>query len=195
MPAKNALASIRLRSVQLGGGKFHVSIEVWSHSYDHPDPNHRNAIVNGVYLVQLPQSTNFAVANLKITDRYGIDETSLWTLALGGTSAGFDGYAERIGGGPPSGGWASYTGVYDERCLADPLCDARRLQTYRTGPTNSTIAVFNYLLGPVTFAFDISLSAAPTAVKLKMGHVGGNGGNPAQRSASLPSEEFVFQFP
>ena len=55
--------------------------------------------------------------------------------------------------------------------------------------------IHNYLFGPVTFTFDINLSAAPTAVKLKMGLVGGNGGNPAQLYATLPSEEFVIQFP
>lgn len=194
MPTRTGLGTVRLTSTQVGANQ-HITLQVWSHSYDHPDPNYKNAIINGVYLVQLPQTTNFNVSNVKITDRYGIDETTLWTGTLGGTSVGFDGYAERVGGTGSPIGWASYSGIYDERCLADPLCDARRLQTYRAGAGHSAITVFNYLLGPVTFSFDVKLSAAPTAVRLKMGQVGGNGGNPATLYATLPSEEFIIQFP
>jgi hypothetical protein len=197
------LASVRLSSELRKGGLYHVTIQVWSHSYDHPDPGHKNAIVDAVYLTQLAPSSNYQVTNVKITDRYGIDETLLW-WPVNGPDVGFVGYVELDTRTPCQPGfpqvlWGAFTGVYDERCLADPACDARRLQTYVTtfpvSPGRIGLTAHNYLIGPVTFAFDITLSAAPTAVKLRMGHVGGNGGNPAQRNATLPSEEFVVQFP
>jgi hypothetical protein len=145
-------------------------------------------------------SQSHGVSNLRITDRYGIDETLLWSIVLGGTEIGFEGYTELDTGGScgpgfPNALWGAFSGVYDERCLADPLCDARRLQTYRPNALPKQLLAFNYLLGPVTFAFDIALTAAPTAVRLSVGHVGGNGGNPSQRSATLPDETFVIQFP
>ncbi|MGH7516454.1 MAG: hypothetical protein ACREOC_03145 [Gemmatimonadales bacterium] len=68
-----------------------------------------------------------------------------------------------------------------------------RLQTVRGTPEQLT--AYNYLLGPLTFAFDIVLTAPPAALRLKLGHIGGNGGNPAQRSGTMPDEEFVIQFP
>jgi hypothetical protein len=119
---------------------------------------------------------------------------------IGGTEIGFEGYTELdtvtpCGPGFPSVLWGAFSGVYDERCLADPLCDARRLQNYRASASPKQLGAFNYLLGPVTFAFDIALTAAPTAVRVRVGHVGGNGGNPSQRSATLPDETFVIQFP
>jgi hypothetical protein len=147
-------------------------------------------LVKEVYLTQLTGSSH-TVSNVVVTDRYGVDETGLWRRMGGGPEEGFEGYTEY----DPGGGalWSARTGVYDERCLADPACDKMRLQTYLSSPHQ--ITVFNYLIGPVTFSFDITLSAPPKAVRLVMGHVGGNGGNPAQRSAALPDEEFVIQFP
>jgi hypothetical protein len=201
MPTRNALASIRLSYVhKTPAAPYHITIQVWSHSYDHPDPNHRSAMVSGVYLTQLAVNPGYSVSNLRITDRYGIDETWLWTVASSTTEIGFDGYAELDTGRPCQPGfpnvlWGAYTGIYDERCLADPACDARRLQTYLPLPARTQLSAYNYLLGPVTFAFDIKLSAIPIAVRLSMRHVGGNGGNPAQRWALLPSEEFVIQVP
>jgi hypothetical protein len=205
LATRNALGAVRLSYAQrTKGSPYHVSIQVWSHSYDHPDPGHKNALVDAVYLTQLPQSTSLALTNARITDRYGIDETLLWMPTIGGTEVGFEGYVELDTAAPcrpgfPNVLWGAYTGIYDERCLADATCDARRLQTYVvplvSPPGRIQLAAYNYLIGPVTFSFDIVLSAAPTAVKLRMGHVGGNGGNPAQRSATLPNEEFVIRFP
>jgi len=168
---------------------------VWSRSYDHPDPGHRNAMIKEVHLTQLTGGTH-SVSNLLITDRYGIDETELWKRGGGGPEEGFKQYTEWV---PPVGcpqgvpiAWGSYTGIYDERCLADPACDAMRLQTHRL-PAHQ-IVVFNYLIGPVTFSFDFTPSP-PKAVRLVMGHIGGNGGIPARRYAILPDEEFIIQFP
>jgi len=137
LPTRNALASIRLSQVQkAAGAPYHVSLEVRSHSYDHPDPNHRSSLVNGVYLTQLPSSQSYTVSNLRVTDKYGIDETLSWSTVIGGTEIGFEGYTELdtvkpCGPGFPNVLWSAFSGVYDERCLADPLCDARRLQNYR----------------------------------------------------------------
>lgn len=204
MPTRNALAAIRLTyAKKRGATKYSVELEVWSHSYDHPDPNHRSSAVTGVYLTQLPVlplGNNYTISNLKITDRYGIDERSMWNTVSAPTEFGFDGYTELDTGRPCQPGfptvlWGVYTGIYDERCLADPKVDATRLQTLRTPPSLVQLVGYNYLLGPVTFAFDIALSVVPAAVRLRVGLVGGNGGNPAQRSASLPNEEFVIQVP
>ena len=204
LATRNALASVRLSySQQVKGGPYHVTIQVWSHSYDHPDAGFKNAVVDAVYLTHLPPSPNYGLTNVKITDRYGIDETLLWMPELG-VDVGFVGYVELDTASPcrpgfPNVLWGAFTGVYDERCLADAACDARRLQTHvvtlANPPGRIQLAAYNYLIGPVTFAFDIALSAAPTAVRLRMGHVGGNGGNPAQLSATLPNEEFVIRFP
>ena len=201
MPVRNALATARLRYVQrAAGAPFHVTIQVWSHSYDHPDPARRSALVTGVYLVDLiGPNTGYPVSNVSITDRYGVDQTLLWTRTSGANQEGFEGYAEYdtggvCGHGLPSVFWGSYSGIYDERCLNDPAVDASRLQTYRTG--NPQIGVYNYMLGPLTFSFDIALlSAPPTSVRLQLGHIGGNGGNPTQRSATLPNEEWTIRFP
>ena len=201
MPARNALASASLTcDPKKGGGAFHVTLRVWSHSYDHPDPVRRNALIKKVKLAKLT-GTNNPLSNVRITDRYGIEETSLWATEHGGAEVGFASYTEV---GPvflgPTGTsridviWGSYTGIYDDRCWADPACDAMRLQTHRLD--QNRIAVYNYLIGPVTFSFDISQPAPPKAVKLVMGLISGNGGNPAQRSPALPDEEeFIIEFP
>jgi hypothetical protein len=191
MPVRNAFASASLDYQQtVPGGPFHVTLRVWSHSYDSPDPARRNALIKEVHLTHLPGASH-PISNARITDRYGIDETGLWTYNSGASEEGFTDYAEW--GASTGSQWGSFTGVYDERCVADPACDARRLQTYRLSPHK--IVVFNYLIGPVTFSFDITLPAPPKAVRLVMGHIGGNGGNPAQRSPALPDETFVIQFP
>ena len=197
MPTKNALAAVRLSYAQKPRRPYHVSLEVWSHSYDHPDPNHRNALVVGVELAHLAPGS-YSATNLRITDRYGIEQTQLWAVVSGGT-LGFFGYREWDAAdscAPAVFGvvWGNFTGAYDERCLADLSCDSRRLQSYLTGPTNLQFVGFNYVAGPLTFSFDANLTAPPTAVKIRMGHIGGNGGNPAQRWATLPDEEFVIDF-
>lgn len=169
---------------------------VWSHSYDHPDPLRRNALIKEVYLTHLAGQSH-ALSNVVIRDRYGVDESGLWTRRAGGQEVGFDGYIEWDAAGQCGPGlnvvWGLFTGIYDERCLADFACDAMRLQTYSPGANK--LSAFNYLLGPVTFDFDIALSAPPNAVKLVMGHNGGNGGVPAQRWALLPDEHFVIEVP
>ena len=148
MPTRNALASIRLSQVQrTAGAPYHISLEVRSHSYDHPDPNHRSSLVNGVYLTQLPLSQSHTVSNLRITDRYGIDQTLLWSIVPGGTEIGFEGFTELDTVAPcrpgfPSVLWNAFSGVYDERCLADPLCDARRLQNYRVNASPKQLGAF-----------------------------------------------------
>ena len=202
MPTRNALASVRLSYAQAApSGPYHVTLQVWSHSFDHPDPLHRSALIKGVYLTQLPgaPTSNHQVSNVRITDRYGIDETEVWGRTSGGNEEGFDGYTfgdtNLLARCVPQLNemWNAFTGIYDERCLADPACDALRLQTHRL--PGFILIAFNYLLGPLTFSFDIALSGPPRAVKLKVGHIGGNGGNPLQRNATLPDEEFVIQVP
>jgi hypothetical protein len=134
--------------------------------------------------------------NVRITDRGGIDSASMWGGINFPTEVGFDGYREVDTGRPCQPGfpnvlWGVYTGVYDERCLADPACDARRMQTHVKWPQ---LVGFNYLISPVTFAFDIAIAAPPTAVRLRMSMIGGNDGNPAQRFSTLPDEIFTIQF-
>ena len=198
MPTRNALATIRLRYDQPAPkAPFRIAIQVWSHSYDHPNAARRNALVTGVYLVELEGGSSSGGTNPKITDRYGVDHTLLWAGTGGGASWGYEGYTEGSSHGRcppdlPGVFWTANSGVYDERCLADPACDAMRLQTYRH--SQYQLGNYNYLLGPVTFAFDLALSAPPRAVRIRFGHVGGNGGNPAQRTATLPDEEFVIRF-
>ena len=153
-------------------------------------------MIREVYLTQL-QGTNNSFSNAVITDRYGVDETLLWKPVIGGPEIGWRGYVEWDSTGVCPGAigvvWGSDSGIYDERCLYDPTCDAMRLQTEIPAPHK--ISVFNYLLGPLTFTFDIALSSPPRAVRLVMGHNGGNGGDPAVRYAALPDEEFVIQVP
>ena len=195
MPARNALASLRLNYRPLATpNHLHVSLEVWSHSYDHPDPTHRNSLIVGVAMI--PPPAIGPVTNLRITDRYGVDQTLMWRG--GGTD--FFGYSEWDAADSCAPGvygvvWGNFTGIYDERCQADPACDSRRLQTYLTGPTFLQIVAFNYVAGPITFAFDVAAPDPPKTFKLRMGHIGGNGGNPAQRWALLPDEEFTIQVP
>jgi hypothetical protein len=199
MPTRNALATARLNYAQKGlKAPYHVTLQVWSHSFDHPDPAHRSALVTGVYLTQLPPSSGYNVSNVSIKDRYGVDHTGLWKQRSGANQEGFEGYQEydtagRCGPELPGIFWDAHTGIYDERCLADPATDARRFQTWRRSAYQ--VSVFNYLLGPVTFAFDIVLPLPPSAVRLRLGLIGGNGGNPAERQTPpLPDEEFVIQF-
>jgi hypothetical protein len=199
LPTQNALASVQLDYVQKASGSpYQVTLRVWNRSFDHPDPTHRSAIIKGVFLTQLPGTPN-SVSNLRILDRYGIDETGFWAGGGGFKEAGFDGYIEgdsaRLGKCQPDIGimWNAFSGIYDERCLADSACDAMRLQTIASPQLRVT--VLNYLLGPVTFSFDFATSSPPKAVRLVMALIGGNGGNPAQRWAALPEEEFVIQFP
>jgi hypothetical protein len=201
MPTRNALTTARLSYVHPApGAPYHVTLEVRSHSFDHPDPARRSALVTEVYLTQLAPSSSYLVSNLSIKDRYGVDHDGLWAGTGGFHEVGFKGYTEYDTAGAcgpdlPGVFWGAFTGIYDERCLADPATDARRLQTYRSSPTQ--VGVFNYLLGPVTFAFDIALPSPPTAVRLKLGLIGGNGGHPAQRTpgTAIPDEEFVIKFP
>jgi hypothetical protein len=198
MPTRNALATARLTHAKLKGGRYHIEIQVWSHSYDHPDPARRSAMVSEVYAAGLGPSGGYSVTNIKITDRYGVDETGLWRRRDGANETGFGGYTEYDTGGNcgpslPSVFWFSHTGIYDDRCPGDSACDAMRLQTWRA--TGTQIEVFNYLLGPVTFAFDLVTPKPPNSVRLVMSQIGGNGGNPAQRAAVLPNEEFTIVFP
>src|SRR5659263_256443 len=84
----------------------------------------------------------------------------------------------KCGPGLPSVFWSCNTGIYDERCLYDPACDALRLQTYRSsGPQ---IAIFNYLVSPVTFRFTLAPFSPSAGVRIQITNqfVGGNGGNP-----------------
>ena len=199
MPTRNALASVRLSYAQrLPTAPYHVTLRVWSHSYDHPTSARRNALVTGVFLTDLPSSGSATVSNVEIKDRYGVDQTRFWRHTSGVSQEGFEGYAEydtggACGPGMPSVFWFAHSGIYDERCWADPTVDAYRLQSYRNG--GMQVALYNYMLGPLTFSFDINLSAPPSAVRLTLGHVGGNGGDPAQHTATLPNEEWVVRFP
>ncbi|HEY2378179.1 MAG TPA: hypothetical protein VGH98_19540 [Gemmatimonadaceae bacterium] len=198
MPVRNALATAQLSYAQRGkGAPFHVTIAVWSHSYDHPDAARRNALVTGVYLADLPASGVYNVSNILIRDRYNVDQTGLWTRTSGANLEGFEGYTEfdthgACGNAWPNVIWSAYSGIYDERCVADATVDAFRLQTYRIA--HPQISVYNYMLGPVTFSFEINLPAAPTSVGLRLGLIGGNAGNPAQRTNTVPNEEWVIQF-
>jgi hypothetical protein len=195
MPTGHALASVSLTCEPNGAGVFHVTLQVWNRSYDHPEPGRRNALIKKVMLTRLSGNQN-APLNPHITDRYGIDETKFWTSDHG-IDAGFDGYTEvgpvQIGANSIAVIWGAYTGIYDERCMTDPNCDRMRLQSYR--PDQYGLVAYNYLLSPVTFSFDIKQPAAPKAVSLTMGHIGGNGGDPARRSAVAGEEKFIIEFP
>ena len=199
MTVRNALASAQLTYTQKGAGApYHVAIKVWSHTYDHPDPARRSALVTEVFLAELPQNAPI-MTNVKIVDRYGVDQTMVFTGTIGGSQQGWEGYKEFDTGGAcgpqlPQVFWGAFSGIYDERCLADQTIDARRLQTYGIGSTQ--ISVYNYILGPLTFSFDIALASPPTSVLLRVGRIGGNGGNPAQRTEVFPGhEEFLIRFP
>jgi hypothetical protein len=196
---QNAFASVQLSYSQpVAGAAYKIALQVWNRSFDNPDPGRRSSIIKGVFLTQLTGTPN-AVSNPRISDRYGIDETTFWAGTGGFKEVGFDGYIEgdsaRLGKCKPDIGimWSVFTGIYDERCLADTACDAMRLQTISSPQLRLT--VLNYLIGPVTFSFDLATSSPPKAVRLVMALIGGNGGNPAQRWATLPEEEFVIQFP
>lgn len=199
MPTRNALATARLRYSQATPqAPYRVTIQVWSRTFDHPNPTHRSAMVSGVFLTQLPPSTGYAVANVAVTDRYGVDHSGLWVRTSGANEEGFVGYKEYDTGGAcgpnlPNVFWSAFSGIYDDRCLGDPAIDALRLQTAHV--TAEQITAYNYLSGPLTFAFDIRLAGPPSSLRIRIGQVGGNGGNPAQRSATLPDQEFVIQFP
>jgi hypothetical protein len=198
MPTINALASARLRYKQLSPGVYRCSLLVWSHTYDHSNAAGRSAVVSGVYLAQLPASTASLVATRSITDRYGVSHAGLWVPTSGAGEEGWDGYTEYDSGGACGPGvpnviWGAWTGIYDERCAADPAVDAFRLQTSRVSAVE--IAVFNYLPGPLSFEFDLKSPKPPAAVRLVLGLQGGNGGNPAQRNAALPNQEFTITFP
>ncbi|HTE44770.1 MAG TPA: hypothetical protein VK636_05955 [Gemmatimonadaceae bacterium] len=186
MPPK-PLATAHLHHTH-DGDIYHVTLEVQSRSFDHPDPSHRSAAITKVALTELAPGQH-TVSNVKITDHFGV-ENLLWKQQSGVTE-GFSGITEFDSGHGVA--WLSTTGIYDPRCQEHAAVDAVRLQTYRAQGT--ILAAFNYLHGPVTFAFDIQLASPPKAVEITLGLVGGNGGNPAQRSATLPDEVFVIHFP
>jgi hypothetical protein len=196
MPTQNALAAVRLTSVRRRPPQaYHVTLEVWSHSYDHPDPVSRSAFIRTVSLTGLTTTAN--MTNVTVKDRYGVDQSSLMVGSTNPTNITFDGYREVDTGRPCQPGfpavlWGVYSGIYDQRCLADPVCDALRLQTLATWPG---LTGFNYISGPVTFDFDVGLAAPPKTVRLTMFFIGGNQGNPAQRFNNQPSETFTIEFP
>ena len=198
--AHNALATVQLDSVRRRPrDRYRVTIRAWSHTHDHPDPARRSAIVRGVYVSTLANAGGYTADNISITDRYSVDHTDLFTQVSGADYFGFDGYRELDTAKPcrpgfPSVLWSAYTGIYDDECLNDAACDAMRLQTFHI-PSSPQLSVFNYLRGPLTFRFDITLPAEPMGVRIRVGLIGGNGGNPAQRGPiGLPDDIFVIQF-
>jgi hypothetical protein len=95
MPTRNALAAARLRYAQAAPtAPYRVTLQVWSHSFDHPDPIRRSALVTSVFLTQLPPGTGYVVSNVAITDRYGVDQSGMWTRSSGANEEGFAGYTE-----------------------------------------------------------------------------------------------------
>ncbi|MDH4132521.1 MAG: hypothetical protein OEV95_12025 [Gemmatimonadota bacterium] len=198
MATRNALATARLSYRLLKPKLYRCSLMVWSRTYDHPTPMHRSAAVTGVFIAQLPATTTSLIATRSIKDRYGVSHSGFWVPTIGGGEEGWDGYAEydtggACGAGLPNVFWSASSGIYDDRCAADPAIDAYRLQTAR--PTAEQITVYNYLAGPVTFEFDFKSAKPPAAVRLVVGLQGGNGGNPAQLAPTLPNEEFTIVFP
>jgi hypothetical protein len=200
MSTRNALATARIKA-SLGKKTklWTVVLEVWNRSYDHPDPARRNSIIRTVELVDLPAtSTAHDVELRSIVDRYGVSSMGLWEPIDGIQSVGFDGYVEYdVGGacGPdlPNVFWSAITGIYDERCLADPACDAMRLQTLRATP--SQVSVFEYLIGPVTFTFTLDTFTPTAGIQITHSLIGGNGGDPTRRMSSIPDEQFIIHFP
>jgi hypothetical protein len=180
------LATATVKHTVLRPGWFHVTLSVRSHSHQNPDPTKRCAAITEVYLTQLAPGEH-SVANITIKDAYGVDHLDLWSQ-VSGDEEGFTGYTECDADGVAE--WTSTSAIYDTACLHDDDVDAMRLQNYRSG--DSTIAAFNYLSGPVTFEFDLEVAAAPTAVRLVFGLMGGNGGDATKRSASLPDESIVI---
>jgi len=178
---------------------WQIELTVWNRSYDDPKPASRNSLITGVKLVDLPQSTGNNLTTQNITDRYGTDVTKLWTLESGLKSTGYIGYTEydtggKCGPGLPSVFWSCITGIYDERCLYDPACDALRLQIHRSAAPQ--IAIFNYLVSPVTFRFTLAPFSPSTGVRIQITNqfVGGNGGNPNSHGNAVPQEHFIVQF-
>jgi hypothetical protein len=181
-----ALATVSLHSTPAGAGAFHVKLVDTSHTHRNADVAKRCAAITGVYLTELAAGSH-TVTNTVITDHYGVNQTQLWTQRSG-IDEGFGGYLEWDTGGHVA--WISNSGIYDSACLHDAAVDARRLQTYR--PTPDRVAAFNYIVSPVTFEFDITLAAKPKAVRLTIGFVGGNGGNPASHSPAFPDETLII---
>ena len=194
----HAFATATLRCKQeTSGNPWQIDLKVWNRSYDDPDLARRNSLITAVKLVDLPPSSSYHLTTQSITDSTGTDFTTLWPPEYASNSVGHCGAAQydtagKCGPGLPSVFWFCNTGIYDERCLRDPECDAWRLQTHRAGPQ---ITIFNYLVSPVTFRFTLAPFSPNTGVKIQITSqfIGGNGGNPSNHG-NLAQEHFFLKF-
>ncbi len=196
MPS-SALATVQLETRAKRNG-VHVRLRVWNRSFDDPDEERRSTRISAVYLCDLPQQPGYNVTNTHIRDRSGVDQISLWRSIGGQNEFGFEGYQEwdvagECGPDLPNVFWSALSGIYDERCLCHPACDARRLQSFSPDAISSVI--YQYLVSPVTFEFDVNLKQAPRCVRLEITSIGGNGGDPAVRGGTNAIESFVVSFP
>jgi hypothetical protein len=65
-----------------------------------------------------------------------------------------------------------HVGIYDERCAGDSAVDASRLRTHKN-VTPPALAVYEYIVGPVTYSFSLDRFTPPATVKVTFGFIGG----------------------
>lgn len=186
MSMTQGFAKIDLGSTQTATGWDFV-LQVWNQSYDNPNAARRNSLITKVELIDLPNPPPVLTSS-GVADRYGNDIRTLWPHGnLTVQSAGFLGYSEQSGSSGTL--WAMHAGIYDDRCAGEPAIDATRLRTLKN-VTPPALAVYEYIVGPVTFSFSLSSFAPPGTVRITFGFIGGRTGtrNPyeEQEVISLP---------
>jgi hypothetical protein len=159
MPPTDTLATVQFKAVQDAAGVWTLSMMISSRSYDDATAR-RCSLITRVRLVDLPAASGgYQTSIRKITDRDGINVARLWMNEQGDRFVGFVGYKEQtVFLKQPAVGattWQSVSGIYDERCAADPACDKYRYQTVPVGGSGSSpverLAAFNYLASPLIF--------------------------------------------
>ena len=185
-PVTQGFAKVDLVSTQTAGG-WNVVLKVRNQSYDNPNAARRNSLITKVELINLPSPPPLLTPT-SVVDRSGNDIRTLWPNGnLSEQSAGFLGYSERS---DSSGNlWAMHAGIYDERCAGDSAVDGPRLRTHKN-VTPPALAVYEYIVGPVTFSFSLNQFTPPGTVRIMFGFIGGRPGtmNPyeEQEVISLP---------
>ena len=190
MPPSSAPAAVQLNASQDAAGLWTVALRVSSLTYEEASAARRCSLITRVRLVDLPapSSGGYQLNLGSIRDRHGINVSRHWMHEQGQRFAGFVGYKElTVFLKQPSVGvtaWQSFSGIYDDRCAADPDYDKYRYQTVPVGASGNApvdrLMAFNYLRGPVTFEFTIDRFQRPARIQITLGLIGGNGGQPDQ---------------
>jgi len=190
MPSSSGPAAVQLNASQDSAGLWNIALKVSSLTYDAASAARRCSLITRVRLVDLPApgSGGYQFKLRSIGDRHGINVSHLWMQEQGQGFVGFVGYKELTAFlKQPSVGataWQSFSGVYDDRCAADPDSDKYRYQTVPVGASGNApvdrLMAFNYLRGPVTFEFTIDRFQRPARIQITLGLIGGNGGQPDQ---------------